>query len=247
MLESGNKKVVLIVGKPASGKTASLRNINREDIAYFNVDRKEIPFPNCKMAAVTVGDPYTLLNGIHYVEAHQGCEDQPVFSGGVIDTLNFAMDMYENQVVKKSTNTQTAWGDYAGYYTDILSAVKGGTKNYAILAHVMDVMNEAELVMESKVPIKGAIGKRGAEGDFSIILTAKCVRIKDLKGIENDLLTITEDEEEDGYKYVFQTRLDKKSIGEKTRSPMGLWKRNELYIDNDIDLVFKRLNEYYGA
>ena len=47
-------------------------------------------------------------------------------------------------------------------------------------------------------------------------------------------------------KYVFQTRITKESAGEKMRSAMGLWNRDELYIDNDLALVFNRLNEFYG-
>lgn len=72
------------------------------------------------------------------------------------------------------------------------------------------------------------------------------VPITRLKGIENDLLTITPEEEEDGVKYVFQTRITKETAGSKMRSAMGLWGRNELFIDNDLDLVFKRLNKFYG-
>ena len=30
------------------------------------------------------------------------------------------------------------------------------------------------------------------------------------------------------------------------RSPMGLWKKEEVYINNDIQLVIDRLNEYYA-
>lgn len=84
------------------------------------------------------------------------------------------------------------------------------------------------------------------EADFTVILTAKCVKIKELKGFENDLLTITEDEKEDGVKYVFQTRCDAKSQGEKSRAPMKMFSRKEKYIDNDLDLVFKRIDEYYS-
>jgi hypothetical protein len=60
------------------------------------------------------------------------------------------------------------------------------------------------------------------------------------------LLTITDAEKEDGVKYVFCTRITKETAGSKMRSAMGLWNRNELYIDNDMDLVFKRLRAYYG-
>jgi hypothetical protein len=45
---------------------------------------------------------------------------------------------------------------------------------------------------------------------------------------------------------VFCTRITKETAGGKMRSAMGLWDRSELYIDNDMDLVFKRLRAYYS-
>lgn len=70
--------------------------------------------------------------------------------------------------------------------------------------------------------------------------------IKKLEGFENDLLHITDEEREDGFKYVFVTRVTKESVGEKMRSAIGLWSRKELYIDNCLDQVFNRLKQYYG-
>lgn len=72
------------------------------------------------------------------------------------------------------------------------------------------------------------------------------IPVKKLEGHENDLLHITDEEREDGVKYVFATRVTKETAGGKMRSAMGLWGRNELYIDNDVAQVFKRLEEFYG-
>ena len=83
------------------------------------------------------------------------------------------------------------------------------------------------------------------EADFTTILTAKQIPVKKLEGIKNDLLHITDEEREDGAKYVFATRVNKETIGDQTRAAIGLWNRNELYIDNDLNQVFKRINEYY--
>ena len=58
---------------------------------------------------------------------------------------------------------------------------------------------------------------------------------------------LSDDEKEDGFKYVFVTRVSKDSVGEKMRSAMGLWSRKELYIDNDLNQVFARLKQYYGS
>ena len=47
--------------------------------------------------------------------------------------------------------------------------------------------------------------------------------------------------------YVFQTKIDKDTLQEKMRSPLGMWKKEERFINNDIQNVIDRLNEYYGA
>ena len=97
------------------------------------------------------------------------------------------------------------------------------------------------------MPIKGAVGRTGIEADFTTILSTKQIPIKKLEGFENDLLHITDEEKEDGFKFVFTTRITKESVGEKMRAAMGLWSRQELYIDNDLNQVFSRLKTYYAG
>jgi len=236
----GNKHIVLIMGKPNCGKSTSLMNLaNQERIAYLNTDCKQISFKS-NMIERYITNPNDVLSGISDIEQH------PDIDMAVLDTLSFLMDQYEQQYVLTSTNTQKAWQDYAKFYKSFIHAIKSGTKDYVILAHSKDVLNEAEMTLETKIPIKGSVGHTGAEADFSTILSAKKISIKEADKHLNDLLTISDDEREDGVKYVFQTRIDKDSIGEKIRSQIGLWNRNEKYINNDISLVFKRLHEYYA-
>ena len=68
-----------------------------------------------------------------------------------------------------------------------------------------------------------------------------------LSGFENNMLNLSEDEKEDGYKYCFQTRATKDTVGEKMRSPMGLWTRKQLFIDNDVDAVLRHVKQYYSG
>ncbi len=145
-----------------------------------------------------------------------------------------------------SADTQKAWGGYGTFYRNFIHAIKSGSKDYAILAHADTQLNEQAMQMETKVPIKGAVGKIGVEADFTTILSTKQVTIKKLEAYKNDLLHITDNEREDGFKYVFCTRVTKETMGEKMRSAMGLWSRDELYIDNDLNQVFKRLRDYYA-
>lgn len=236
-----NKNIVLVMGKPNTGKSTSLMKLHNQDkMVYLNTDLKELPFKDRFLKNIEVADA---MNVLAYV---QEIEQAAQVQGAVLDTLTFLMAMYERQYVTNSANTQKAWGDYGVFYRNFIHAIKAGTKDYAILAHEESVLNEQSMQMESRVPIKGAVGKIGVEADFTTILSTKQMPIKKLEGYANDLLHITDEEREDGFKYVFCTRVTKETVGEKMRSAMGLWARNELYIDNDLDQVFKRLREYYS-
>ena len=240
---SQNKNLVMVMGKPNTGKSASLRNLPQESMVYLNADLKETPFRDRFLMSQEISDAKDTVDFIRQIEGEGSV------TGAVLDTITFLMQMYERQYVAPFAGTKTgqsAWGDYGNFYRELIHEIKSGSKNYAILAHEDESLNEQAMQMESRVPIKGAVGKVGVEADFTTILRSMQVPVSRLKGIENELLTITPEEEEDGVKYVFQTRITKETAGSKMRSAMGLWGRNELFIDNDLDLVFKRLNKFYG-
>ncbi len=238
-----NKNIVLVMGKPNTGKTTSLRNLKQESMVYLNTDLKEIPFRDRFMANVEIANATDVLDYIQEIEGN------PEVTGAVLDTLTFLMGMYERQYVVPLAGTkqgQSAWGDYGNFYREFIHEIKSGSKDYVINAHEDVSLNEQAMTMESRVPIKGAVGKVGVEADFTTILSTMQVPIKKLEGFENDLLHITDNEREDGVKYVFCTRITKETAGSKMRSAMGLWDRKELYIDNDMAQVFARLHKYYN-
>lgn len=238
-----NKNVIMIMGKPNTGKSTSLRNMDQESMIYLNADLKELPFADRFMSSVEIADANDVLGFIQDIEAEESV------TGAVLDTVTFLMQMFERQYVAPFAGTKTgqsAWGDYGNFYRNFIHAIKAGSKSYVIMAHEDESLNEQSAMMESRVPVKGAVGKVGVEADFTTILRSMQIPVKKLEGFENDLLHITDEEREDGVKYVFQTRITKESAGAKMRSAMGLWSRNELYIDNDVKQVFDRLNKFYG-
>jgi hypothetical protein len=240
-MKQTNKNIVLIMGKPNTGKSTSLRNLRNQDkMVYLNTDLKDLPFKNKFMRSVEIGDALDVLAYIKEIESNEKVE------GAVLDTVTFLMSLYERQYVSNAANGQKAWGEYGNFYKEFIHTIKAGTKDYAILAHEDTILNEQSMQMETRIPIKGSVGKIGVEADFTTILSTKQLPIRKLEGFENELLHITDEEREDGFKYVFATRVVKESIGEKMRSAIGLWKRNELYIDNDLDQVFTRLRQYYS-
>lgn len=238
-----NDHLVLVVGKSATGKSASLMGLAKpEGVAYANCEAgKKLPFRS-KFNEVIVTDPMQVPQLFAEVET------MPEIHTVAVDTLTYLMDMYESRYVINSPNTMKAWGDYCQFLKNLMQQnVAASTKNVVFFAHTADKHNEAEMAIETSVPIKGALKGNGVESFFSLVIATKKVKIKDLTNYKNDLLVITPEEEALGYKHVFQTRLTKDTVNERIRGPMGMWDTKETYIDNNLQLVFDRLKEYYGA
>lgn len=241
MTQQVNDNLVLVVGKSAAGKSASLMNIAKpEGVMYLNCEAgKKLPFRS-KFKEYTITDP------LQVEEAFTAAEKMDDIHTIVVDSLTYMMDMYESIYVLNSANTMKAWSDFSQFFKRLMQQhVAKSTKNVVFTAHVMDTLND-EMITETCVPVKGSLKNNGIESYFSCVMAAKKVNLKDLKDYENDLLEITPDEEAVGIKYVYQTKLTKKTVNERLRSPLGMWSNDETFIDNDINKVFGRLHDYYS-
>ena len=241
MTQPVNDNLVLIAGKSATGKSACLAGLqNPEGVMYLNCEAgKKLPF-RAKFKQFVIVDP------LQVYEVFDAVENMPDVHTIVIDTLTYLLDMYESLYVYNSANGQKAWGDFAQYFRNLMQTyVAKSTKNVIFLAHTADQLNEGEMIMETKVPVKGATKNNGIESYFSLVIATKKVQLKALKDYQSDLLNITPEEQALGFKYVFQTKLTKETVGERLRGPLGMFDTNETYTDNNAQLVMNRLHEYY--
>ena len=124
--------------------------------------------------------------------------------------------------------------------------VASSNKTIVFTAHNQELLDENAGAMVHQVPVKGALKGNGLESYFSTIVYTRKVPLKMLEGYENDMLSITEEEELLGFKYCFQTRLTKDMVNSRIRSPMGMFSVKETFIDNNAQLVINRLKEYYA-
>lgn len=234
-----NDHLVLVSGESSTGKSACLRNL--KNVLYLNCESgKKLPYKPEKHLQKIITDPHQVY------EWFKWAENVPEIEYIVVDGLNFLMDMYESTYVLTSSNTMKAWGNYAQYFKNLMQQyVAPSSKAIIFTAHTRQTINDTSMVLETKVPIKGALANQGLEAYFSTIISTKKVKMGDLEGIENDLLNITEREKNLGYKHVFQTNVTSNTISERMRSAMGLFADNEVYIDNDIGNVIQRLHEFY--
>ncbi|WWC82021.1 AAA family ATPase [Burkholderia phage vB_BpP_HN05] len=238
-----NDQLVLIAGFSGEGKSASLRNIrDQKDWLYLNCEAgKRLPFPN-KFQSYRITDPYQ----VHDAFDHATNDDTSI-KGIIIDSSTFLMDMMESMYVLGSANTQAAWGSYAQFFKVLMQQkVTLFGKPVIVIAHLLDIYDEASQTMKTGVPVKGSLKNNGIEAYFSTVVHAKKVTLKELDKTANGMLEITEDEQELGYKHVFQTRNTKGTVGSRIRSPMGMFSKAETYVDNDAQKLLDHLTAYYA-
>lgn len=179
-------------------------------------------------------------------EAFSQAEERDDIHTIVIDSLTYLMDMYESQYVLTSTNTQKAWGEYAQFFKRLMQDyVSVSTKKIIFIAHTSDLVTD-DAIRETLVKVKGSLMDKGIESAFSCVVSVKKMPLRKLEDYANDLLQITEDDEINGFKYVFQTKITKETTNERMRHPLDMWTRKETYIDNDINHYFNRIEKYYA-
>lgn len=241
MQQTYNDHLVLLCGKSATGKSASLMGIeNPEGVMYLNCESgKKLPF-RAKFKQYTITDPYQVLEAFDAAETMEGVHTI------VVDSLTYLLDMFESLYVLNSANTMKAWGDFSQYFKQLMQQkVASSSKNVIFIAHTSDTLNEGEMVMETKVPVKGSLKNNGIESYFTVVIASKKVPLKVLKDYQSDMLNISPEEETLGFKYVFQTKITKDSVNERLRGPLGLFDTKETFVDNNMQAVLNRLKEYY--
>lgn len=238
-----NDQLVLICGYSGDGKSASLRNIrDQSQWVYQNCEAgKRLPFKN-DFNRVTITDPWEVIDYMN-----QCIEAGPAVKGTIIDSITFMMEMFETQHVLAAADTMKGWSQYQQFWKTLMQQkVAAFGKPVVMMAHLLDVYDEKKLEMKVSVPVKGALKNNGLEAYFSTVVVATKVPIKELEKYGNKMLEITDDEKELGFKHVFQTRITKQTTGMRIRSPMGMFSREETYIDNDAQKLLDHLTKFYG-
>lgn len=239
-----NDHLVLVAGKSGTGKSTSLRNLrNPETVMYLNCDAgKRLPFKVKFGWDKTVTDPLQILDAFDRAEAMPECKVI------IIDTFTFLMERYESLYVKTAADTRAAWQHYGEFIRTLMQdKVAKSTKMVIFLAHTLDKYNESEMIVETSVPVKGAAKNQGFEAYFTNVLGTKKIKITDLpETCASGFLNITDKEKLVGFKYVFQTGITKDTVNERLRGPMMMWEDDETFIDNDIQLVIDRFQQYYA-
>ena len=139
-------------------------------------------------------------------------------------------------------------GRYAQFFKEFMQQhVAASTKNVILLSHNTEEQ-QPNGTYKTFIKVKGSLMSQGVEAFMSIIVYTRVMPIEELEatGYDPELLHITDEDRMLGYKYVFQTRLTKDTVGSRIRSPMGLFKPNQTFMDNDVQLLVNYLEKYYN-
>ena len=239
------RQLVLIAGTATAGKSASLMNMkDPEGVFYLGTEaNKPLPFAD-KFKKLKSG----LDNPNDVFQLFAQLEQMPEIHTIVIDSITFLMDMFESKNVLTSKNTMGAWSDYQQFFKKLMQdVVAKSTKNWIFIAH-----NTQELMPDGTyqyyVPVKGALKAQGLEAYFSIVVYARRVRINELEELPYDknLLHITARDRAVGYKHVYQCEVNKEIANSRIRSPLGCFAENQIFMDNDLQMLLTHLDAYYG-
>ena len=122
--------------------------------------RKKLPFAN-GFNTFIITDPYQVYEAFDFLADP---ENEGLFDNIVIDSLTFLMDMFESVYVIPATDSRSAWGDYQQFFKNLMQDKVAKCKaNVIFTAHTLAQYNEEQMVMENKVPVKGALKSQGIE------------------------------------------------------------------------------------
>lgn len=207
---------VLILGESGSGKSASLRNFQPEEVGIINVEGKPLPFRS-QLKVYDCDQYYDIKledgsTGVGIYTTVKGSKKKSI----VIDDVQYLM---ANEYMRRSgENGYQKFTDIGKNFWELVRLVPALDKNTIVyfLGHI-----ERDQDGHEKFKTIGKLldEKITVEGMFTIVLRAQV---------------------KDGT-YTFRTQ----SNGLDTvKSPMGMF--HTLEIDNDLKLVDETIRSYYG-
>lgn len=224
-------KILIVLGPTGSGKSRSVKNLNPEETMVINVLKKDLPFRGSasmysmdKKNMVSLSDWDKITTFITNVS-----NGMPHIKNLIIDDSRFIM---EKEFMKRAKETgYTKFTELAQHFQTIIEAAENARTDLKVvlIMHDDDVVND-KIIVSKKVKL---VGKMVEDHYNPIEVVSICLYCKPTFD-KND-------------KPVFQfftqkTLIDGVEIPAKTPEEMFATET----IPNDLDLVFKAIDEYYN-
>jgi len=210
------KPNIIVVGKSGSGKSTSLRNLDPTRTAVINTERKQLPF---KGAKAFQNVPVADLATFNKTLTQALASDK--IDVIVIESFTSLIEMIYREADIRFKGFDV-WSFYNKEIDRILNISKN-TDKYVVYIAIDAAYDSGEGVEERYVAVDGNRWKKRVEKEFVLCLFT-----------DNHLA-------EDGMKHRFRTQ----SLGkDSAKSPMEMF--DELHIDNDLQYVIEKCEEYYN-
>ena len=213
-------QVICIAGESGSGKTTSLRNLDRETTMYIDCDKKGLSWKGWrnqyngeKKNYLKTDFPQVALQALKKIDKEEQYKHIRVV---VVDTINGLMIADEMRRCKEKGYDK--WQDLAQSIYDLIDYALTMRDDVTIIfvAHTQ-TDHDDNGYMFTRIKTSGRkLDKITLESKFSTVLLSKCV---------------------DG-KFLFETQANFSTA----KTPMGAFEEKK--IDNDIVQVMKALEEY---
>ena len=220
LYEGQQSQLILIVAKSGRGKSTSMINLNPETTFLINIMGKALPFPKGMKYRTGKNMLISTSTPVICAKLQEISNKQPEIKTVVIDDAQYLMatEFMATAMVKGYEK----FTKMARNFWDVLflsTKLRGDLKVF-MLAH-----EEETFTGERKMKTLGKMldDKITPEGMSSMVLYGE-IRVKDNRN-----------------KYMFVTQSDGST---NAKTPMGMF---PIEIDNDLELVCKRTDEYYNG
>ena len=209
-------KKVLIIGRSGSGKSTSLRNFKKGEVAVINLEGKDLPF---KSDIVPYNIPSQELDRYKKVTGAMDQYSQKGIKAIVVDDVQNLLT--NEMMVRAGEKGYDKWLDIAQHYYMVIDHVQNLPEDVIVY-----FMSQSEVDTEGFEKIR-TVGKMldekvCVEGMFTIVLK-------------------TDPSDACNGNFKFRTMTNGKDI---VKSPMGMFESAE--IDNDLKVVDETIRAYYG-
>lgn len=222
-------KTILICGKTGTGKTSAIRTLNPEETVIMKVINRTLPF---KYAGKYSKENKNLFSTPTYEDVLKGlawANKQPNVKNIVItDGTYIIRQEYFKLANQKGYDKYTA---FAVHMQQILKAIQECRDDIKVFMeyHVENIVTDSGAT-EYKPSTVGKL----LDSQYNILENVDIVLFADPQFNDKQI----------DYVFVTNRTVDKNGSEIPAKSPMGMFE--DLYIPNDLSLVAKAIDEYYG-